>query len=77
MSSQSDNFRRQGAIRIEQPGYTLFSGRVQYRIDQHWSVAVNGNNLFDKKYYSTIGATGWGNYYGEPRNFMLTLNGSF
>ncbi|WP_230385598.1 TonB-dependent siderophore receptor [Pseudomonas putida] len=77
VSSQSNNFRRQGTIRIEQPGYTLFSGRVQYRIDQNWSVAVNGNNLFDKKYYSTIGATGWGNYYGEPRNVMLTLNGNF
>ncbi|MGJ7550341.1 TonB-dependent siderophore receptor [Pseudomonas alloputida] len=77
VSSQSDNFRRQGNIHIEQPGYTLWSGRVQYRLDEHWTVAVNGNNLFDKKYYSTIGATGWGNYYGEPRNFMLTLKGDF
>ncbi|MFK5732379.1 TonB-dependent siderophore receptor [Pseudomonas urmiensis] len=77
VSSQSENFRRQGNIRIEQPGYTLWSGRVQYRIDDNWSVALNGNNLLDKKYYATVGATGWGNYYGEPRNFMLTLKGTF
>ncbi|MFK3774476.1 TonB-dependent siderophore receptor [Pseudomonas sp. NPDC089406] len=77
VSSQSDNYRRQGDLRIEQAGYTLWSGRVQYRLDEHWSLALNGNNLLDKKYYATIGATGWGNYYGEPRNFMLTLRGDF
>ncbi|MDH0303269.1 MULTISPECIES: TonB-dependent siderophore receptor [unclassified Pseudomonas] len=77
VSSQSDNFRRQGNLSIEQAGYTLWSGRVQYRLDEHWSLALNGNNLLDKRYYSTIGATGWGNFYGEPRNFMLTLKGSF
>jgi len=77
VSSQSDNFRRQGNLSIEQAGYTLWSGRVQYRLDEHWSLALNGNNLLDKRYYSTVGATGWGNYYGEPRNFMVTLKGSF
>lgn len=77
MNSQSDNSRRTGTTRVVQPGYTLWSGRVQYRIDQNWSVALNGNNLFDKKYYATIGAPGWGNFYGEPRNFMVTLKGTF
>lgn len=77
VSSQSENFRRQGNLSIEQAGYTLWSGRVQYRLDEHWSLALNGNNLLDKRYYSTVGATGWGNYYGEPRNFMVTLKGSF
>jgi outer membrane receptor for ferric coprogen and ferric-rhodotorulic acid len=77
VSSQSENFRRQGNLSIEQAGYTLWSGRVQYRLDEHWSLALNGNNLLDKRYYATVGATGWGNHYGEPRNFMLTLKGSF
>ncbi|MFJ3262144.1 TonB-dependent siderophore receptor [Pseudomonas sp. NPDC086581] len=77
VNSQSENYRNTGSVRVEQPGYTLWSGRVQYQIDPHWSVALNGNNLFDKKYYSTIGAPGWGNFYGDPRNFMVTLHGSF
>ena len=77
VTSQSENHRDTRTIRVEQPGYTLWSGRVQYRIDPNWTVALNGNNLFDKKYYTTIGAPAWGNFYGEPRNFMVTLQGSF
>ena len=77
LNSQSENFRKTGSTKAVQPGYTLWNGRVQYRIDPHWTVALNGNNLFDKKYYSTIGAPGWGNFYGEPRNFMVTLQGTF
>ncbi|OAI86140.1 TonB-dependent siderophore receptor [Pseudomonas putida] len=77
VSSQSENSRYNRTLKIEQPGYTLWSGRVQYRVDQNWTVALNGNNLFDKKYYATIGAPGWGNYYGEPRNFMVTVQGAF
>lgn len=58
-NSQSENFRTTGKTRVEQPGYTVWNGRVQYRLDQNWTVALNGNNLFDKKYYATIGAPGW------------------
>ncbi|VVO38432.1 TonB-dependent receptor [Pseudomonas fluorescens] len=37
--------------------------------DDTWSVALNDNNLFDKRYYATIGSETFGNYYGDPRNF--------
>ncbi|MFJ4348691.1 TonB-dependent siderophore receptor [Pseudomonas sp. NPDC089401] len=77
LNSQSENFRKTGSTKVVQPGYTVWNGRVQYRIDPHWSVALNGNNLFDKKYYATIGAPAWGNFYGEPRNFTVTLQGAF
>lgn len=77
LNSQSENFRTTGTTRVEQAGYTVWNGRVQYRIDPNWTVALNGNNLFDKKYYATIGAPAWGNFYGEPRNFMVTLQGTF
>lgn len=52
----------------------------------HWSstrststgtLTLNGNNLFDKKYYQTVGTSTYGNYYGDPRNFMLTLRGTY
>ena len=40
-------------------------------------MALNGNNLFDKNYYQTVGTSGWGNLYGEPRNLTLSLKGKF
>ena len=51
----------------------MWNGRIGHRIDDTWWVAVNGNNLFDSQYYQSIGREGFGNYYGEPRNFMLTV----
>ncbi|MFK3683164.1 TonB-dependent siderophore receptor [Pseudomonas sp. NPDC088890] len=60
-----------------QSGYATWSALAEYRIDEHWDLTLNGNNLFDKKYYETVGTSSYGNYYGEPRNFMVTLRGSY
>ncbi|MCB5185761.1 TonB-dependent receptor [Methylobacillus gramineus] len=61
----------------KQGGYTLASLQVAYRINPHWDISLTGNNLFDKKYFSKV--EGWTRqtFFGEPRNFMLTLRGSF
>lgn len=79
VSAQSDNFRVSPASgeKITQAGYAIWNGRIGYRIDDTWSVALNGNNLFDKRYYTTIGTETFGNYYGEPRNFMVSVKASF
>ncbi|SEP10210.1 TonB-dependent receptor [Pseudomonas sp. NFACC39-1] len=79
VNAQSDNFRVSPATgeKITQAGYAVWNGRVGYRIDDTWSLALNGNNLFDKRYYSTIGTENFGNYYGEPRNFTMTLKARF
>nr|WP_223553232.1 TonB-dependent receptor [Pseudomonas sp. BF-R-01] len=45
--------------------------------DRNRRVALNGNNLFDKRYYATIGTETFGNYYGDPRNFMVSVKASF
>nr|WP_312935787.1 TonB-dependent siderophore receptor [Pseudomonas sp.] len=75
VEAQSDNYRlnNTGTIKNTQSGYALWNGRIGYRIDDTWSLALNGNNLFDRHYYQSIGREGFGNYYGEPRNFMLTV----
>ncbi|BAP45655.1 TonB-dependent siderophore receptor precursor [Pseudomonas sp. StFLB209] len=75
VEAQSDNYRlnNTGTIKNTQSGYALWNGRIGYRIDDTWSLALNGNNLFDRRYYQSIGREGFGNYYGEPRNFMLTV----
>ncbi|MGE7993562.1 TonB-dependent siderophore receptor [Pseudomonas sp. NPDC089554] len=64
-------------FKFSQGGYAVYDAMVEYKVDDHWTVAVNGNNLFDRRYYSTVNNTEYGNYYGEPRNFMLTLRGTF
>jgi len=43
----------------------------------HWVVALNGNNLIDKKYYQAVGTSTYGNYLGDPRNFMLTVRATY
>lgn len=75
VEAQSDNYRLNGngTIKSTQAGYALWNGRIGYRIDDTWSLALNGNNLFDRGYYRSIGTQSFGNYYGEPRNFTLTL----
>ncbi|MGS1108312.1 TonB-dependent siderophore receptor [Achromobacter anxifer] len=64
-------------FKFSQAGYAIWSGRIEYQIDPRWSLALNANNLFDKRYYQTVGSSGFGNFYGEPRNFALTLRGRF
>lgn len=58
-----------------QGGYALWSLRAGYRIDEHWSVSANVENVFDKTYYRSIGSTSNGNWYGEPRNVLLSVSG--
>lgn len=60
-----------------QSGYTLWSASLDYQIDRNWSATLNANNLFDKKYYSTVGTSAYNNFYGDPRNFMLTVRSKF
>jgi outer membrane receptor for ferric coprogen and ferric-rhodotorulic acid len=62
---------------VAQASYAVWNARVGYQFNKNWSAALNVNNLFDKKYYQTIGAPGWGSFYGDPRNATLTLRGRF
>jgi len=50
---------------------------AEYQLDGHWTATLNVNNVLDKTYYQTVGDSAGGNHYGEPRNWMLTLRGSF
>ncbi len=60
-----------------QGGYTVWGARVAYQVSTAWSVALNIDNLFDKRYYGNIDSDYWSSYVGEPRKFLLTLRGSF
>ncbi|THF67044.1 TonB-dependent siderophore receptor [Pseudothauera nasutitermitis] len=61
-----------------QGGYSVWNARVAYQIDKRWSAALNIENLFDKRYYAFIDNYWYyGSYVGAPRNFTLTVRGSF
>lgn len=63
--------------KFSQSGYAVYDAMIEYDVDEHWTVALKGNNLFDRRYYASVGTSEYGNYYGEPRNYMLTLRGTF
>jgi len=56
------------------PGFSIWSARVAYQVNPEVSVALNVNNLSDKRYYiPSYNGTDGSNYYGDPRNVMLTV----
>lgn len=55
-------------------GFTIWNARVGYQATPELSFGLNVNNVFDKKYYvPSYNTLSSNNYYGEPRNVMLTV----
>jgi outer membrane receptor for ferric coprogen and ferric-rhodotorulic acid len=54
--------------------YAVLDLRAGYRFDDHWNVDFNVTNLTDTRYYATAGDSSSGNFYGEPRAFMLSVH---
>ena len=77
VSAQSGYSGKETTQEIHNPGRAIWDARVGWQLDEHWSVALNGNNLLDRKYYKATGDIDRGNYYGDPRNFVFTLRGEF
>lgn len=56
------------------PGFSVWSMRLAYQATPEISLAVNLNNVFDKRYWIPGYAEKNGaNEYGDPRNVMFTL----
>lgn len=77
VSAQSGYTEKESVAPLENPGRAIWDARVAWKLDDHWTVALNGNNLLDRSYYKATGDIDRGNYYGDPRNFVLTLRGDF
>lgn len=63
--------------RLGVAGRAIWDARASWKLDNHWRVSLNAENLFDRKYYTTAVATDRSNVYGEPRSYVLTLRGDF
>jgi len=56
------------------PGFTVWNMRVAYQATPEVSLALNLNNVFDKRYWIPgFNEQNGNNDYGDPRNVMLTL----
>ncbi len=75
--AQSDIYSRSGNALATQSGYAVYSAMANYRLNDHYSVQLNANNLFDKAYYKKIGTTATSYYWGEPRSLEVTVRGTF
>ncbi|MFN3988091.1 MAG: TonB-dependent siderophore receptor [Rhodocyclaceae bacterium] len=63
--------------RIQQSGYAIIGLNAAYRLTPQTEFRLNVNNVFDKRYYQSVGWDGGGNVFGTPRNFMLTATHEF
>ncbi|HID9720170.1 TPA: Fe(3+)-pyochelin receptor FptA [Pseudomonas aeruginosa] len=77
LQAQSDYSVDYRGVSMRQGGYALVNMRLGYKIDEHWTAAVNVNNLFDRTYYQSLSNPDWNNRYGEPRSFNVSLRGAF
>jgi outer membrane receptor for ferric coprogen and ferric-rhodotorulic acid len=73
VNTLSKIYAESGDVRTEQGGYTTVSAMVGYKVNGNLDISLDGNNLTDKKYYSTVRGRTKHNYYGAPRNFMMTI----
>jgi outer membrane receptor for ferric coprogen and ferric-rhodotorulic acid len=67
----------QQPIREVQGAFAMINLRVGYQIGYHWRAALSINNALDRTYFQTIGTPTGGNWYGEPRGFILRIDGTY
>ena len=59
----------------KQDAYSLLNGFISYNINKNIALYFNCNNITDCHYYSRLG--GNGDFWGDPRNFTLSLKCNF
>ncbi|TZG25641.1 TonB-dependent siderophore receptor [Sphingomonas montanisoli] len=61
----------------EQAAFAIVGAQIGWRFNDNLRAFVSVNNLLDKTYYQRVGSPNTYNFYGEPRNFLLTLRASY
>lgn len=75
--ASSGVYAEEGAIRWSQGGYVITSALIGYKVNRNIDLALNMNNIFDRKYYARVDGWTRQSYYGEPANVMLTLRAHY
>lgn len=60
----------------DQEAYALWDANINYKINKNFDIGFNVKNITDKRYFlnTSTRVAGGRNYYGDPRNFTLTIN---
>ncbi|MDP5277449.1 TonB-dependent siderophore receptor [Sphingomonas sp. DG1-23] len=61
----------------EQAPFAVAGAQLGWRVNKGLRAFVSVNNVFDKVYYQRVGSINTYNFYGEPRNLLLTLRASY
>ena len=61
----------------EQDAFAIVGAQLGWRFNDTLRAFASVNNLLDKTYYQRVGSINTYNFYGEPRNFLLTLRASY
>lgn len=77
VQAQSEFSTQSGDLTIRQGGHAITNLRLGYKMDKDWDVALNVNNVFDRKYYQSLFGLQWSNRYGNRRNFAVTFRANF
>ena len=64
-------------VPVRQGAYALVDVRAAYDLSDNITLAVNVNNLFDKRYWERMNGVQYGNTYGAPRNVLATVRARF
>lgn len=62
---------------IEAPGYAVFDAKLSYPLTRQLTATLDVNNLFDREYYSRVGATSTFNFYGPSRTVLVGARYAF
>ena len=60
-----------------QPAYAVLDLRAGFDVDRNWRIALTVNNVLDKTYYESISTPPLQGWYGEPRNWVLRIDGRY
>lgn len=76
---QSKIYGEGTTYRINQGAYAVLGLMAKYQVSKQMEITANINNLFDRRYYDTVGSysTKLENFYGAPRNAMVSLKYAF
>jgi outer membrane receptor for ferric coprogen and ferric-rhodotorulic acid len=65
------------SFEVIQRAFVTVDLRTGYELDHHWRATLSVTNVLDERYYETIGPPTEGNWYREPRRYLVSVEGRF
>lgn len=72
-----DSWRLPAPAKVKQSDYATVNLMARYDLNRQWSATATVNNVFDKKYLSSLDQNFYSASWGEPRSFMLNTRYEF